>query len=212
MDTVAKRNGTGNSKGKDEFKTSVASEGNTKSIKNLLCLIIDLNYESWTLKKKEMDNADSSNDVDMNGDSLDLSLMQSIIGKMCLFLNSYMMQSASNEAAIYGSFAHEAVLLKLSSEDTTHLDFASSSKSIMDKICALYSDPEFLGKMASKSSDNHSKIGSALKKSNCFINSWKLNNSRADTSCNARILIFQASPDNNDDYYSMVNSIFACQK
>mmetsp|Transcript_18193 Transcript_18193/g.20367 ORF Transcript_18193/g.20367 Transcript_18193/m.20367 type:complete len:86 (+) Transcript_18193:318-575(+) len=64
----------------------------------------------------------------------------------------------------------------------------------------------------SAKSYGYSKIGSALKKASCYINSWNIKNDRPDIICNSRIMIFQASPDNNDDYYSVVNSVFACQK
>ena len=130
---------------------------------------------------------------------------------MWIFINSYLLQSATNEVAIYGSFPHEALFLLPEGEDKPGLNFATFSKKLFKKVEGYFSNESFRQKMAEKSS-GYSKIGSALKKASWYINSWNIKNERADLLWSSRIMIFQASPDNNDDYYSVVNSIFACQK
>lgn len=120
----------------------------------------------------------------------ELDVLYKSLNKIFLFINAYLLQSASNEVAIYGSFSHEALFLGSKPEDLANnkkpdggsfRDYEKFSKKILSKIINLYNDEAFLNKMLLGTFGNHSKIGSALKKSNCFINCWKLNNTRVDT-------------------------------
>ena len=160
-------------------------------------------------------------DSDDENGGFDLAKFNEILSKAFLFINAYLLQSATNEVVIYGSFSHEAIFLGSKPDDLANnkksdavsfKNYERFSTKLLSKIISLYKDEDFMERMAANTFGNFSKIGSALKKSNWFINSWKQNNSRVDTILNSRIMIFQASGDNNDDYNSMVNSIFAWKK
>jgi len=185
-------------------------------------------YQS-TILLRILITLDSTGDIDMpsevDGDQWNLELLYDALGKLFMFINAYLLQATTNEVAIYGSFAHESVFLGPNPDDLVHLNYASFSKKVMNRIIELYANEEFQKKMSESKTQDTSKIGSALKKSNWYINNWKLRSSRTELSTvadinnmsslmnhSARILIFQVSKDNNDDYNSMVNCIFACQK
>jgi len=186
----------------------------TKSItKSLLCIILDLNFDVWMKKAEEISahNSKNGSTSEVPADVNKSELYFDCIKKMCFFINAHLLQSSNNEVAVYGSFPHEALFLGPKNDEAIGLKFTTFSSNLMKSIEDLYSDEKFQEAMASESK-GYSKIGSALKKSSCFINSWNLKNYRPDVTLNSRIMIFQASSDNNDDYYSVVNSIFACQK
>ena len=181
--------------------------------KNLLCIIIDLNHNAWNASDDRENMQVDGESSNSSGNSIEK--LYEILNKLFMFINSYLLQSATNDIAIYGSYCHEAKYIAPLEEDLGYikkLSYAVFSSKIICRIIDYFNSEDFLSKEMNYESSNTSKIGSALKKSNCYINSWKLKNSRPDTSCNARVLIFQASNDNNDDYNSIVNSMFACQK
>ena len=195
----------------------------------MLWVILDLNFDAWwktqnSSSSKHTNGKFVSTDVDMtseNDNGVKVENFSETLNKAFLFINAYLLQSATNEVVIYGSFPHEAIFLASKPDDLasnkksdaiSFKNYDKFSSRILAKIIALYNDEDFASRMAANTTGNHSKIGSALKKSNWFINSWKQSNSRVDTILNSRIMIFQVSKDNNDDYNSMVNSIFACKK
>ena len=158
-------------------------QDNVKTItKTLLCVIIDLNFNAWlknsiTLKVKHANG--KSRDVDMDSDDenggFDLAKFNEILSKAFLFINAYLLQSATNEVVIYGSFSHEAIFLGSKPDDLANnkksdavsfKNYERFSTKLLSKIISLYKDEDFMDRMAANTFGNFSKIGSALKKSN----------------------------------------------
>ena len=117
------------------------------------------------LREKKADDKNGENGEQEKDSECDkLGPFYDSLKKMCLLINSHLLQSAKNEVAIYGSFPHEAIFLGPDSSESTHLKFGTLSSTLIKQIESLFEDPDFQIKMANETK-GFSKIGSALKKS-----------------------------------------------